>query len=416
MLQITEDTDFDTILKMEYDADDLSKLLECAKIKIIKSDDGRSLFTTDLHDTSVKHYKVRYQSRGMILDELEHKVLSFPGGSHSYFSNIKKETFKDLYNDDKYDIIEARDGTNITLYNFEGILCMGTGRSVDITNYYWSSKKTFAEMFYESAQTNKKFVEDTKLSLKDRSLRWNIPDNYCVTIGFRHHDIHQNLSDPMDIWLVKCIDKNTKTEIDIEQLANLKENKKVIDKIDYNDIIKKCNRSMYEDQEENFYGYIFHYNGSENIPIEFQKVFIPSILYKTLQHFFYSFNKNNEDNLTHHNRYIYSIFRNILYNNTSELNLLYKLNPKYKNFVRDYNSFIDRICSFTSVRIRDNNYGNDEIEIQITFVDSIIQNIKDNDNDVLTDAVATTKLINDYIRNPNNTKVLVDIYLKKLNI
>ena len=403
------DTDFNDILS-NCSSEQLDKYLNLAKIDLVKTHDGRVLYTTNLFDTSTLKYKIRYQTKGLILDELDNSIISIAAQPHSYYNNINKSILKKLYEEDNYSLVKARDGTTITIYNFDSTYYMSTGRSSDITNYYWNEDKTFAEMFYESAQTNPQFMKDTDLILTDTGyIKWNIPQHYCVTIGFRHHNIHRNRSDNDSVWFIYSYNKNTKKEEIPSNLSCLIANEYENEKIKWPELIEKCNRSQLVDQKENFYGYILTAKNT-NIPIHLQKVFIPSILYQTLQHFFYSFNKNNDDILTHKNRYIYSIFRNILLNNNNFLTLLYQLDPNYQLDVMKYNNFINTIIPKISLRFQDSDSNTDNEYSD--FIMLIHDRIKKDEHDFnINDSIAY-KVISDYIRNISNSSVLCDLYLK----
>ena len=410
MTVLTKNTDFYDILKTYTDAESLTETLSPAKINIIKTDDCRLFFNSNTYDTSVSKYKVRYQARGVVLDELEHVFLSIPSLPLNYYENINKEQFKTLYESDCYNIIQARDGTNVTLYNFNGVINMSTGRSYDISNYYWSGNQTFAQMFYEAAETNSQFIKDTQLKIaEDGHVRWNVPENYCVTLGFRHHNIHQNLNDKQDIWLVRAIDRIQNKDVIIPQLSNLKQNIILEEKLTLEEILKKCSRDQFLDQRENFYGYIFK-SKNDNIDLDLDRVFLPSTLYKTLQYFFYSFYRNKKDVLTHENRYLYSIFKNILMNNDDYMKLLFRLHPIYSSKIQNYKNFIDLLISKCCSRFEDSTYG--EITIFRDFINKIVTNIKKDESDIEPNSTASMKIINDYVKDHNNTKEIVDLYIK----
>ena len=51
-----------------------------------------------------------------------------------------------------------------------------------------------------------------------KNIHWNIPTNYCVTLGFRHNNIHPFKEDPMNVWLYQCIDRTTNVVHTLPQL------------------------------------------------------------------------------------------------------------------------------------------------------------------------------------------------------
>ena len=413
-MKIFIDTDFYDILKICKDLEELQEYLSPAKIDIIKTHDGRVLFTTNMFDTSVKRYKIRYQSRGLILDELDNTILSIPSKCHSHYNNIIKNDIKKLYDTNRYSVVKARDGTTITIYNFNGTYHISTGRSSDITHYYWNGNKTFAQMFYESAQSNSDFIKSTNLCLTDTgNIKWNIPPNYCVTLGFRHQNIHQNKNDPNNVWLIRCYDKDKHEDIKHPNLSSLVENEYEEEDLTWQKLIQKCNRPQKTDQYENFYGYILvakPHLTDPPISIDLERVFIPSTLYQTLQHFFYSFHKNLADSLDHQNRYIYSIFRNILLSNQNFLKLLYELDLSYEVKVQKYENFINMVATKVCSRFQDLESNKDNIYDE--FITEIMNKLKKDENDLDINDPNSYKLINDYVRNSHNAKALTDIYLK----
>ena len=413
VITINPDTDFGEVLSKCADYDELQQTLEPLNIEVSQTDDARVQFHVNLFDTSVKRHKIHYQCKGIILDELEHVMLSIPGITHSYYDNIEKKKLRELYEQDNYKLIKANDGTNITLYNFNGTTCMATGKSCDISNYYWEGDQTFAEMFYESAKRYPEFIQATELRINDSgTVSWNVPENYCVTFGFRHHNIHKNANDVNDIWLIRCIDRLIGTDIiPPSSLQTLPGNVFVENLPSFDDLVEKCNRDQFVDQEENFYGYILT-GINPNTPFDLQRVFIPSTLYRTLQYFFYSFNKNKDDQLTHNNRYLYSIFRNILLNNKDYLKLLCKLDSTYVDKLQRYNIFIDMMATKIWTRFQNDEYANDDIAVE--FMDMIIQQVKQEETDIIPDDPNTGKIINDFVRSHHNAKTLVDLYIKKM--
>ena len=228
------------IINSNHDFDTLLEKADKEKIEIIKTDDCRLFFKVNILDTSIKKTKFRYYSKGMVLDELENKLLSIPSLPLNYYEHVNKTSFNELYINNNYDIIYAKNGTSVTLYDFNGTINMSTGKSYNISNYYWSGDKTFSQMFYESAQTNQEFVTNTKLNLSDNGhINWNIPENYCVTFGFSHTNIHKCI-EKNDIWLIRCIDRDSKEDVELESLKCLIKNTYISEKLSLTDIIKNA--------------------------------------------------------------------------------------------------------------------------------------------------------------------------------
>ena len=131
-------------------------------------------------------------------------------------------------------------------------------------------------------------------------------------------------------------------------------------------------------------------------------------MYRTLQYFFYSFSKKVEDKLTHNNRYSYSILKNILSNNCDYINLLLKLQPEYSDKVSEYNKFISNIINRCFLRFNDSTYGHTTNYAK--FINRIVDTLKKNEPDLKNNNEVITKLLNDYVKDANNTKELLDIY------
>jgi hypothetical protein len=183
------------------DIDEIEFYLKNAKIKITNTNDDRLHFTMDPFDLSVASYVARYQCRGLIMHDGDFTPLCIPPPALKYLDNVSERVLKENYEKGLYEVTLAHDATHVNLYWFEGALCMGTGRTVDLCNCFWNGIKTFAEMFIEVA--SKELIESTGLKLlQGGQLWWNLPKHYCVTIGFKHHNIHPDQSEPMGMWLV----------------------------------------------------------------------------------------------------------------------------------------------------------------------------------------------------------------------
>lgn len=408
MTDLSINTDFFDVLEEKMN-DELENYLTKAKIDTITTHDGRTLFYSNLHDTSIKKYKIRYQIKNLIIDSLDKSILCMSTPVHSYYEYINKNELRSFYEKNKYSIIKTYDGTTVTIYNFNGTFYISSGRSTDISNFYWNGSKTFAQMFYESANTNKQFVKDVNLTITDSgNIKWNIPPEYCITLGFRHNDIHPNICDNNNIWFIQSYNRKNKKIEEHENLKNLDRNE-IETSMKWDNLIAKCNRTQKKDQREKFYGYILTSNDI-SIPIHLQRVFIPSTLYKTLQYFFYSFSKNEEDKLNHNIRYTYSIIRNILLNNQDFLELLIELNPSYKKEIDQYNSFIEDICKKISLRFIDLDSNKESIYDE--FITKIYNEIIIDEKDFNSNTIYGFKLITDYVKNPKNSYCISNLIIK----
>lgn len=412
VISIKPDTELSDVLSNCKDVDEFQETLKPLNIDVTQTDDARIHFRVNQFDTSIKKHKIHYQCKGLVLDGLEQTALAIPGRAHSYYEHVDKKKLKEIYDDGKYKIIKARDGTSVTLYHFNGSTYMSTGKCSDVSSYYWEGEQTFAQMFYESAQTNPEFISTTELKITETgNISWNVPENYSITLGFRHHNIHKNGNDNNAIWLVRCVDRNTGLDIITPDSLNALKTNEYIDTMIYDEMVKKCERDQFVDQKENFYGYILICTDPD-VQFDLQRVFISSTLYKTLQHFFYSFTKDKNDQLTHNNRYLYSIFRNILLNNSNYIKLLCKLDSDYVTDVQKYNIFINNVISKTCTRLQDAEYGSDDVSAK--FMDQIINQIKKDEADVSPGDEIINKLVSDYVRSHHNAKTLVDLYIIKM--
>jgi hypothetical protein len=407
MAELTPNTDFFQLLNI-YDVDDLQDILSSIGVKINKCQDGRVHFEVNLFDTSHKPHRVRYQARGLVIDSLEKKFLSIPPYPAKYIDTIKLDDVRKAFNEKQYNVIEAYDGTNITIYQFNGETYASSAKSPDISNYYWQGNETFSEMIFGVAtKTNPEFIKDSGLKLSNEgNLSWNIPDEYCVTLGFRHHNIHPDKSDPEAVWLVRCVNRDTLLDEELPQLASLKRNKVVSEVGTFDELLATADRDITINHKEKLYGYILRPKNHIG-----EQVFIPSSLYKLYQHFFYSVERNKDDEIKHHNRYIYSICRNLLSNNNNYLKVLCKLIPEYYEEMEKINVFLDTIVSRLLARIYDDTVFIDTIYTD--FLDKIIQEVKVNEPDLNIKSIEASKLLTDYVRSIENTYALTEIYLKE---
>jgi len=395
------------------DIDELAEKLEPAGITVNRYDDGRIHFEVNLFDSSYKPYDVRYDAKGIVVDGIDKTFLAVPNRSFKYINMVKESDVVALFDKGLYNIIEAYDGTNITFYNFNGELYAATAKSVDVSNFYWQGSKTFAEMFFEVAtSTNPDFVKAVALKLTSNgNLQWNIPETFSVTLGFRHHNIHPDTSDPQAIWFTRCVNRVTLLDEELPQLAALKRNKVVTDQFaSYKELTQKADRDITLNHNDKLYGYILD---SKNLlqTKGLSHIFIPSSLYKLYQHFFYAVERCKDDEISHSNRYLYSIFRNVLANNTNYLKVLIRLMPKYSDDIDKINIFIDSMINRILARALDSTVleGTQYIE----YVDEVIENIKKNEPDLDIKSMEANKLVNDVIRSVDNAYKLTELYLKE---
>lgn len=406
MVDISLETDFYQLINT-YDIDDLEELFNSKGIIINKCNDGRIHFEVNLFDTSYKPYRIRYQSRGLVLDSIEKKFLAIPPNAFKYFNTVKESDVRKNFEDNKYRIIEANDGTNVTIYKFGGETYVSSSKSPDISNYYWQGDKTFSQMLYDVAiRTNPEFVKKTRFTLnEDSGISWNIPEKYSVTLGFRHHNIHPDKDDPERIWLVRCINRETLLDERLPALECLETNKDVTSEFaTFDELLQRKDRDILLDKNDKNYGYIL-----QSVSPVVDSIFIPSSLYRLYQHFFYSLEKDKNDKLKHNNRYIYSIMRNILSNNTTYLKVLSKIIPEYREIVDKLVIFVDLMVNRVISKVHDESLFADSI--YENFINNIISEVVANEKDLDLKSPEATKLINDYVMSKDNTYELTSIYL-----
>ncbi len=401
---ITLDESFEPILKRFKNEIELEEYLKPTGIILIRTNDGRILFTSDLWDTSIPHYRARYEARGIVYDPYEYKILAKPPISLKYYEHIKKQPVLDAFDAGKYSTIEeAKDGTSITLYSFGGRLQMGTAKSCDVSNADWVGGESFVSMFHQTAQCYPEFIKATELQLNENDiLQWNIPTKYCVTLGFRNHNIHPDRSDPPAMWLLQIYNLETNQTESLPGFESLEAHKKIDLPSNFDDLIAKCNRNIMINSKQHFYGYILTESDTND------KIFMPSNLYTLYQYFFYSFKQEKDVVLQNNERYRYSILKNVLGNKDDSLILLETLIPNYADFIGKIKSFISLMTSRALTRLKDREYGNSEPWAR--FVDEILHFLRSDEPDLDVNNLETYKLVSDYIKDPKHTMTLLGLY------
>lgn len=108
-----------------------------------------------ISDDSDKLTPLQIQCNGIILEKESNKVI---GMCQNKFININDFTFDHmnqlLTNSKKFRMEYCEDGTLIRLYNYNGSWLTATTKCIDAKYSYWSSDKTFDDMFWEIAQNN----------------------------------------------------------------------------------------------------------------------------------------------------------------------------------------------------------------------------------------------------------------------
>jgi hypothetical protein len=106
---------------------------------------------------------LQLECNGLILEKETNKVVCM---SQNKFANINKdssqvnqiENLKTMYS--RFIMEYCEDGTVIRLYNYNGMWYTATTRCIDARKSYWSSEKTFNDMFWEIFTTSNYNIEN----------------------------------------------------------------------------------------------------------------------------------------------------------------------------------------------------------------------------------------------------------------
>lgn len=387
--------DLYNIYNSNVDLDDLNRYLSQYHIGLKKYDDERLLFESSLRDTSVPYNNLRAQARGCVIDMIDNKFLCIPAWPHRYFNEV---SYKDIESQ-SFKVYEAEDGTQITLYSFEGVLSLGTTKSADVTHFKWNGDITMAKLFWESALLYPEFINKTGLRWAGESLAWNIPSNYSVTLGFHNSKIHPS-SKTNKVWLIGIMDNNNGQSVEMD--LSLPTNTSV--DIDLSSMITKCNRSIEENEKDKFYGYILENTDTKQKFGALYKIFIPSTYYSLLSSVFYANIQDPE--VCHTNRYKYQIVNNILKNNITTVNTIGNISSEYKKIVQNSLSTIENICIYTKMLLKNNNPPDNKYT---EIVELVVQDIRDNEPDIHKNTPRIDKVITDYIYNTKYIKNILEI-------
>lgn len=343
--------------------DDLTAELKRYHIYIKKNDDGRILFEGDLNDTSIPYSPIRSLLKGVVIDTIDEKLLAVPSNPVRYSETVTLEFMKNILSNNN-GIFYAEDGTTVTLYRFDGIINLASSNGIDISGFKWNTPNTISELLYESleASAGNYFMDTTKIKLlENKVLSWDVPEGISLTVGFHNSKIHPSC-ESNKVWFMDCRDLTTgkpSTEFtndyfklplnnginqeDRSRLGIVEEDfdaQLVLDRMIY-----KCNRDVFIDHSESFYGYI--------IVDDKAKVFVPSQLYRTLRHVLYSDRSavidsaQSESNRTDprwKDRYKYNLLLTAIENKDSNsIDIFRKFSPEFKNYITNCMSVFEII-------------------------------------------------------------------------
>lgn len=384
--------------------EDLDSYLASYHIYTKNYDDERTLFKSNINDTSIPYNPLRSEFRGLVMDNLSNNILCRHTPPVKYTEELPKpEEIEEVY--------WAEDGTNLAVYHFEGALSLGTSKAADATTFKWNGYKTMGSMFYEAmmAVAPEDFVERAefrKVPGTDK-LAWNINNNYTVNIGFHHPLMHPGEGeDVMKIWFIGCIHNDTGYEIPLQELGKthglepltlLPRNKKV--ELD----LSRYDRSITKNKEEAFYGYIVKTKSkSAHTPILFKA----SNYFGTLATILYGYVPME---LNYRNRYIYKVIYHILSNNIYEVEAV--IPPGYKKIMDDCLEHIEAISNQVMLHL-ENKPGISNGGAYDVIISSVLDDIRTNEPDILKNTPHINKIIKNYITN-KYTKFMVDLCLRE---
>lgn len=92
------------------------------------------------------------------------------------------------------EIFPVLDGTTVTLYFYEGKWAIATHSGYDVTGFMWIGLSTYKTALTAALARYPEFSFDA------------LCKNCCYTIGFREHNFHPLLADPIAAWLVQKVD------------------------------------------------------------------------------------------------------------------------------------------------------------------------------------------------------------------
>jgi hypothetical protein len=115
------------------------------EVRTLKSEDELNnlyLLITNKKETNLT--EIQMECNGLIFEKETNKIVCM---AQNKFNTISDDTSKLLNNKVRLEYCE--DGTVIRLYNYNGKWFTATSRCIDARKSYWSSDKTFDDMFFE---------------------------------------------------------------------------------------------------------------------------------------------------------------------------------------------------------------------------------------------------------------------------
>lgn len=367
------------------------------KIMTHCTDDGRMILKSDLRDTTAPLSLIRLVCNGIVIDTIDNKIVSLPMPIHYSYNNINKHKFKKLYEQNLYKVNYAVDGSTVTLYTFEGHVCISTSNSVDVTGISIKDCPPMDRLLMESLPDE--FKKETGIRYAPGGLIWDLPENICITLGFHNYLMHYG-NYPNSAWLIGVKDRITGEIITSKNNYGLKTNEVVRLKMTYEEILDSVNESFQKSHHESNFGYIFESINPE-ITQELSRVFIPSNYYNDLELMYMLTGiKNNrirDDEV---------ILKLILESN-SKINNIKMVNQKLYTIINHYEINLNALIENIYNDFVDGTYHSE-------FSSNIITKIKREEPDVSVDSEEIIKkLINDHVYDVQNVKTFLKMFCPK---
>ena len=165
--------------------------------------------------------QLRAEANGAVIDARRWRLLAVPPRAFALRPPEKRvnEGLAGGGNDNRtgwYEVVEASDGTIVTLYAWEHprkgrVWCISSTNGYDVSHLKWMGRKTYAEILHEALGRHEAFARETKMALKrghlcegDVRLDFEgLDPAACYTVGFRHENFHPLTSDPPAVWNVQ---------------------------------------------------------------------------------------------------------------------------------------------------------------------------------------------------------------------
>jgi hypothetical protein len=166
--------------------------------------------------------QLRAEANGAVIDARRWKLLAVPPRSFTLRPPEKRvnEGLAGQGGEQQtgwYEVVEASDGTIVTLYAWEHprkgrVWCVSSTNGYDVSHLKWMGSKTYAEILHEVLGRHEAFVRETGMALKrghlcegDVRLDFERLDPAaCYTVGFRHENFHPLTSDPSAVWNIQA--------------------------------------------------------------------------------------------------------------------------------------------------------------------------------------------------------------------